>query len=91
MFDKHKRETVVGSMESKKDDSPLKATFLAVRKEIYNRYTEKQQTEEQAASETLKRGMSESVRDSDVIETDSGCKQTDQPDSYGQIDQETLS
>ena len=43
---KHKCETVVCSMESKKDDSPLKARFLAVRKEIYNRYTEKHQPEQ---------------------------------------------
>ena len=33
-------------MESKKDDSPLKARFLSVRKKIYNHYTEKQQTEQ---------------------------------------------
>ncbi len=67
---KHKRETVVCSMESKKDDSPLKVRFLVVRKEIYNRYTEKQQTEQQAVSETLKRGMSERERESAVIEID---------------------
>ncbi len=60
---KHKRETALCSMESKKDDSPLKARFLAVRKEIFNRYTEKQQTEHQAASEALKRGMSERERE----------------------------
>ena len=35
---KHKREAAVCSMESTKDDSPLKARFFAVRKEIYNRY-----------------------------------------------------
>jgi hypothetical protein len=35
---KHKRESAVCSMESTKDDSPLKARFFAVRKEIYNRY-----------------------------------------------------
>jgi hypothetical protein len=29
-----------------KDDSPLKARFFVVRKEIYNRYNEKQQTEQ---------------------------------------------
>ena len=34
---KHKRESAVCSMESKKDDSPLKVRFLEVRKEIYNR------------------------------------------------------
>ena len=36
-----------------------KARFFAVRKEIYNRYKEKQQTEQQAASVSLKRVMSE--------------------------------
>ena len=56
---KHKRETAVYSMESKKDDSPLKVRFLAVRKEIYNNDTEKQQTEHQTVGEVLKRGMSE--------------------------------
>jgi hypothetical protein len=44
-------------MESKKDDSLLKVRFLVVKKEIYKRYTEKQQTEQQAASAALKRGM----------------------------------
>ena len=57
-------------MESTKDDSPLKARFFAVRKEIFNRYKEKQQTEQQAGSETLKRGMSERERESEVIDID---------------------
>ncbi len=35
---KHKREATVCSMESTKDDSPLKARFFAVRQEIYNLY-----------------------------------------------------
>jgi hypothetical protein len=35
---KHKREAAICSMESTKDDSPLKARFFAVRKEIYNHY-----------------------------------------------------
>ncbi len=35
---KHKRESSVCSMESTKDDSPLKTRFFALRKEIYNRY-----------------------------------------------------
>ena len=43
---KHKCETSVCIMETKKDDSPLKTRFLTVRKEIYNHYTEKQQTEQ---------------------------------------------
>jgi hypothetical protein len=55
-------------MESKKDDNPLKVRFLEVRKEIYKRYTEKEQTEED--SETLKRGMTECERESEVIEID---------------------
>jgi len=38
---KHEREEAVCRMESKKDDSPPKTRFLVVRKEIYNRYTEK--------------------------------------------------
>jgi hypothetical protein len=57
-------------MESKKDDSSLNARFLVVRKEIYYRYTEKQYTEQEASSVSLKRGMSECTRDSDIIETD---------------------
>ncbi len=47
-----------------------KARFFAVRKEIYNRYKEKQQTEQQAASVALKRVMSECERESEVIEID---------------------
>ena len=39
-------------------------------KHIYNRYKKKQQTEQQAASATLKRGMSERERESEVIEID---------------------
>ena len=65
-----KRREAVCSMEIKKDDSPLKARFLAVRKEIYNRYTEKQQTEQQTVSAALKRGMSECERESEFIEID---------------------
>ena len=57
-------------VESKKDDSPMKARFLVVKKEIYKRYTEKQQTEQQAARVTLKRGMSECKWESEVIEID---------------------
>jgi hypothetical protein len=67
---KHKCETVVCIMEITKDDSPLKARFFVVRKEIYNRYKEKQQTEQQAASAALKRVMSERERESEVIEID---------------------
>ena len=47
------------SMESTTDDSPLKARFFALRKEIYYHYKEKKQTEQQAASVALKRSMSE--------------------------------
>ncbi len=67
---KHKREEAVCSMESTKDDSPLKARFFAVRKEVYKLFKEKQQTEQQAASAALKRGMSECERESAVIEID---------------------
>jgi hypothetical protein len=57
-------------METKKDDSPLKVRFFVVRKEIYNHYTEKEETGQQKVSETLKRGMSERERESSVIEMD---------------------
>ena len=67
---KHKREAAVCSMESTKDDSPLKARFFAVRKEVYKRFKDKQQTEQQAASAALKRSMSERERDSEVIDVD---------------------
>ena len=66
---KQSRVTEVCSMESKTDDA-LKATFLAVRKEIYNRFTTKQQNEQQAASASLKRSMTERERDSEVLEID---------------------
>ena len=67
---KHKRESAVCCMESTKDDSPLKARFFAVRKQIFNHYKEKQQTEQQTTSAALKRGMSERERESEVIEID---------------------
>jgi hypothetical protein len=57
-------------MESTKGDSPLKARFFVVRKQIYNDYNEKQQTEKQAASAALKRVMSKHERESEVIEID---------------------
>ena len=57
-------------MESTKDDSPLKARFFAVRKEVYKRFKDKQQTEQQTASAALKRGMSERERESEVIDID---------------------
>jgi hypothetical protein len=57
-------------IREKKDDSPLKARFLAVRKEIYNRYTKKQKTEHQAASAALKQSMSDREPESEVIEID---------------------
>jgi hypothetical protein len=68
---KHKSEATVCSMESTKDDSPLKARFFALRKEIFNdRYKEKQQTEQQSVSTALKRVLSERERESEVIEID---------------------
>jgi hypothetical protein len=57
-------------MERTKDDSPLKARFFAVRKEVYKRFKEQQQTEQKAASAALKRSMSERERDSEVIDVD---------------------
>ncbi len=39
-----------------------------VRKEIYNPYTAKQQSEQQAVSEALKRSMTEREQESEVIE-----------------------
>ena len=41
-----------------------------MRKEIYNRFTTKQQNEQQAASAALKRSMTERERESEVIEID---------------------
>jgi hypothetical protein len=41
-----------------------------VRKEIYNRHKEKEQTEQQAVSVSLKRVMSDHERESEVIEID---------------------
>jgi hypothetical protein len=67
---KHKSESTVCCKESTKDDSLLKARFFAVRKEIYNHYKEKQQTERQPASATLKRVMSERERQSELIKID---------------------
>ena len=64
---KHKRESAVCCM---KDDSPLKARFFAVRKEIYNHYKEKKQTEQKTVSATLKRRMSDRERESEVIDID---------------------
>ena len=43
---KHKCEAAGCSMESTKDDSPLKTRFFAVRKEVYKRFKEQQQTEQ---------------------------------------------
>ena len=57
-------------MESTKDDSPLKARFFAVQKEIFNHYKQKHQNEQQAASAALKRSMTEREQESEVIEID---------------------
>jgi hypothetical protein len=67
---KHKRETVVCSKDSTKDDGLLKARFFAVRKEIYNHYKENQQTEQLTVSTVLKRVMLECEWESEVIEID---------------------
>jgi hypothetical protein len=63
-----KSEVSVYSMENTKDDSPLKARFFEVRKQIYNRYKEKKHTKQQEVSVTLKRVMSECEWESEVIE-----------------------
>ena len=60
---KHKFEERVCNMENKKDDSMLEVRFLVVKKEIYKSYTENQQTEQEASSASLKRGMSELERE----------------------------
>ena len=52
-------------MESKTGDA-LNARFLAVRKEIYNRYTTKQQNEQEIDSTALKRSMTARERESEV-------------------------
>ncbi len=51
---KQSRVTVVCNMEIKTDNA-LKARFLTVRKEIHNRYTTKQQNEQQTDSVKLSR------------------------------------
>ena len=56
-------------MERKTDDT-LKDRFFGVRKEVYNRYTVKHQSEQQTTSVTLKRSMTESEWESEVIEID---------------------
>ncbi len=53
--------------ESKTDDV-LKYRFLEVRKEIFNRYTAKQQNEQQAANEAFKRSMTDRQWESEVME-----------------------
>ncbi len=63
---KHKCETVICIMENTKDDSPLKARFFVLRKEIYKHYKEIHQTEQQADSTVLKQVMSEHERESEV-------------------------
>jgi hypothetical protein len=67
---KHKSESAVCSMDITKDDSLLKARFFVVRKEIYNRYKVKKQTEQLAARAALKRVMSERERESEFMEID---------------------
>ena len=64
-------------MESTTDDA-LKARFLAVRKEIHNRYTDKQWNEQKTASETLKRSMTDREWESEVIEIDTDITAPDE-------------
>ena len=57
-------------MESKKDDGPEKARFLAVRGEIYKRYTAQQKAKDQVASSALKRSITQWEEEGEVIEID---------------------
>jgi hypothetical protein len=57
-------------MESKKDDGPEKARFLAVRGEIYKRYTAQQKAKDQVASSALKRSITQREEEGEVIEMD---------------------
>jgi len=57
-------------MESKKDDGPEKARFLAVRGEIYKRYTAQQKAKDQVASSTLKRSITQREEEDEVNEMD---------------------
>ena len=66
---KQSRIAEVCRMECKTEDI-LKARFFVVRNEIYNRYTAKQQREQQADSAVLKRSMTECEWESEVIEID---------------------
>ena len=58
-------------MESKKDDGPEKARFVAVRDEIYKRYTSQQKTKDQVASSVLKRSITHREEEGEAIEIDS--------------------
>ena len=64
------RVVEVCSMESKKDDGPEKARFLAVRGEIYKRYTAQQKAKDQVASSALKRSITQREEEGEVIEMD---------------------
>ncbi len=57
-------------MESKKDDDPEKARFLAVRGEIYKRYTAQQKVKDQVVSSDLKRSITQREEEGEVIEMD---------------------
>ena len=64
------RVVEVCSMESKKDDGPEKARFVAVRDEIYKRYTAQQKAKDQVASSAVKRSITQREEEGDVIEID---------------------
>jgi hypothetical protein len=74
----------VFNVEIRKDDGQLKDRFLEVRKEIYNRYTDKEQPEpcQQVSSVVLKPSMSQREQGGEFIEietditTPGACKQT---------------
>ena len=65
------RVVEVCSMESKKRDGPEKTRFLVVRDEIYNRYNV-QETNDQVVSSSLKRSITQSEEEGEVIEIDDG-------------------
>ena len=57
-------------MESKKDDGSEKARFVAVRDEIYKRYTTQQKVKDQVATSVLKRSITQWEEEGEVIEID---------------------
>ncbi len=54
----------------KKDDGPEKTRFLAVRGEIYKRYTTQQKVKDQVTSSLLERSITQREEEGEVIEID---------------------